>query len=79
MSDLREKLIASGVRSLRKFGYPTASEENILTDPVFSEFFKSQLKEAQEQLKDTPGKLAEGARLIILEMISECVGLGLNP
>jgi hypothetical protein len=76
MSIVREKLIASGVRSLREFGYPTASEENILTDPLFSAFFKSQLEEAHEQLKDAPGKLAEGARLIILEMISECVGLG---
>jgi hypothetical protein len=45
MSDFRNKLIAAGVRNLKEFGYPHATELNILTDLVYSQFFERMLKE----------------------------------
>ena len=39
----REQLIAAGVRNLKEFGYPSCNEQNILTDYVYSSFFKSML------------------------------------
>lgn len=42
---MRDKLIAAGVRNLKEFGYDAVNSENILTDTVFSMFFKSMLKD----------------------------------
>lgn len=42
---VRAKLIAAGVRNLKEFGYPSVTAENILTDSVFSQLFKSMLKD----------------------------------
>lgn len=42
---VREKLIAAGVRNLQEFGYEAASKDNILTDEVYSMFFKSMLND----------------------------------
>lgn len=47
MTDFRQKLIESGVKSLKEFGYPQVDAENILTDEIYSEFFKSLLEDAQ--------------------------------
>ncbi len=41
----RDKLLAAGVRNLKEFGYHGVTKDNILTDYVFSAFFKSMLKE----------------------------------
>lgn len=45
MSEIREKLIAAGVRNLKEFGYPGVNAGNILTDRIFSAFFLSMLEE----------------------------------
>ena len=42
---LRDKLLAAGVRNLKEFGYPGVTTENILTDSVYSAFFRSMLEE----------------------------------
>ena len=42
---IREKLIDSGVRNLKEFGYPAVNSENILTDYIYSRMFKSMLEE----------------------------------
>ncbi len=42
---IRKKLIESGVRNLREFGYPDVDTENILTDMIYSRFFKSMLED----------------------------------
>lgn len=42
---VRDKLITAGVRNLKEFGYPSVTQENILTDVVFSKFFKSMLED----------------------------------
>lgn len=41
---IREHLIAAGVKNLHEFGYPTCTAENILTDCVYREFFRSMLE-----------------------------------
>lgn len=41
----RNVLIAAGVKNLKEFGYPQVTKENILTDKIYSGFFKSMLEE----------------------------------
>lgn len=42
---MRKKLIESGVRNLRAYGYPGCNADNILTDRIYSAFFASMLKD----------------------------------
>jgi len=42
---LKDLLIKNGVRNLHEFGYEFANKENILTDEICKEFFKSMLKD----------------------------------
>lgn len=42
---MREKLIANGVKNLKEFGYPEVNETNILTDVIYSAFFKNMLQD----------------------------------
>ncbi len=41
---MRSQIIAAGVANLKEFGYPNVDAENILTDPIYSAFFKSMLE-----------------------------------
>lgn len=43
--DVRTMLLESGVRNLKEYGYPSVNAENILTDRIFSAFFKTMLEE----------------------------------
>lgn len=43
--NMRDKLIAAGVRNLKEFGYPSVNAENILTDKIYRMFFKSMLED----------------------------------
>lgn len=43
--NIRAKLIAAGVRNLREYGYPKCDESNILTDKIYSAFFRSMLED----------------------------------
>lgn len=45
MNPVRDRLIAAGVRNLQEFGYPDVDKVNILTDEIYSGFFKSMLKD----------------------------------
>ena len=42
---MREKLIAAGVKNLKEWGYPEVTAETILTDIIYSGFFKSMLED----------------------------------
>lgn len=42
---IRTTLISAGVKNLRAFGYPAASEDNILTDLIYSRFFDNMLEQ----------------------------------
>ena len=61
---MRDKLIAAGVRNLKEFGYPSVTPENILTDIIYSGFFKS-------MLEDNLGKGADDAINALLAEIGE--------
>jgi hypothetical protein len=45
MSPIQQQLIRAGVKNLKEFGYPQCNESNILTDHIFSAFFKSMLED----------------------------------
>ena len=49
--DIRGQLLKSGVSNLKEFGYPAVDEKNILTDMIYSRFFKSMLEEAIETVQ----------------------------
>jgi len=65
MSDLRDKIIDSGVRNLREFGYQHCDRKNILTDAIYKQFFLSMLKD-----NDKPGrsKALQEVRSLIKEI-----------
>lgn len=41
---IENKLIDAGVRNLQEFGYPGCTKDNILTDMIYSAFFKNMLE-----------------------------------
>lgn len=45
LKQIEGNLISAGVKNLKEFGYPSVNNENIVTDTVYSEFFKSMLKD----------------------------------
>lgn len=64
---IREKLLRAGVANLKEFGYPNVNTVNILTDPIYSAFFLS-------MLRDNKGKVPQ-ADPIISELIGEIESL----
>lgn len=42
---LEDRLKANGVKNLKEFGYAHANMDNIMTDDVYKEFFKSMLND----------------------------------
>lgn len=40
---IKNHLLKAGVKNLKEYGYPDADVQNILTDAIFVEFFKSML------------------------------------
>ena len=58
-SIVQQKLIKAGVRNLREFGYPDCDSKNILTDMIYSAFFKTMLDDSPIHRKDVEGLLAE--------------------
>ena len=52
MADIRAVLIGAGVKNLKEFGYPDVSVDNILTDMIYSKFFKGML---EDTIADYPG------------------------
>ena len=42
---IKQHLLEAGVKNLKEFGYPQVDTENILTDVVYSGFFKSMLED----------------------------------
>ena len=59
MNEIRDKLIAAGVKNLQEFGYPSCNKDNILTDYVFSRFFLSMLGENKGHGKDIDAAIGE--------------------
>jgi hypothetical protein len=42
---IRQHLLSSGVKNLKEFGYQEVNDENLLTDQIYSAFFKSMLED----------------------------------
>jgi len=42
---MNNRIIEQGVKNLKEFGYPGVNADNILTDMIYSEFFRSMLKD----------------------------------
>jgi len=59
---IRQRLIEGGVKNLKEFGYPGVSEENIITDEVYSRIFVGMLRD----------NLGHGFDKEINQLISEC-------
>lgn len=61
---IREHLLKSGVTNLKEFGYPDVTIETILTDIVYSGFFKSML----EDNKGSDNQVDEVINQLLLEI-----------
>jgi len=48
MDEIKQKLLEAGVKNLKEFGYPSVDTENILTDMIYSGFFKGMLEDTIE-------------------------------
>lgn len=53
MTPTQKHLIAAGVKNLKEYGYPHVTVENILTDTIYSAFFKSMLEDNKGKGVDT--------------------------
>ncbi len=42
---LKEKIITNAIKNLNEFGYEHVTPENIMTDDVYSQFFRSMLND----------------------------------
>ena len=67
----RNTLIRSGVNSLGAFGYLDVRPENLLTDPLYSAFFKSMLEGELDEVQRANPSVAN----VMRDLISECAGL----
>lgn len=47
---IKKHLLSKGVENLKKFGYPGVNSKNIVTDKVYSMFFKSMLEETIDEV-----------------------------
>ncbi len=75
MDDLRKTLLASGVRNLKQFGYPTVTPENIMTDMIYRTFFKSMLEETRDAKIVKTSRNAKTILPVVNEMLAEIEAL----
>lgn len=62
---IREHLLKAGVTNLKEFGYPDVTTETILTDDIYSGFFKSMF----EDNKGNNNQVDEVIHQLLLEII----------
>ena len=48
---IEQQMIEAGVKNMNASGYQAVNAENILTDPIYSEFFKRMLEQTIGQSK----------------------------
>lgn len=65
--DTESKLITAGVRNLREWGYPKCDTNNIMTDPIYSQFFAS-------MLEDNLGRSNKEIDVVIRSLLQKCNG-----
>ena len=57
--EIKQKLLQNGVKNLIEFGYPDVNTENILTDIVYSDMFKSMLNDNKGYKNDIDEAIEE--------------------
>lgn len=67
----RDTVLASGVKSLRRYGYRSCTEENIMTDMVYSAFFKTLLEKTIEECESSCLQAVYDVKRICLALIKE--------
>ena len=67
----RDTVLVSGVKSLRKYGYRSCTEENIMTDMVYSAFFKTLLEKTIEECESSCLQAVYDVKRICLALIKE--------
>lgn len=65
---LRKRFVDIIVKSLREFGYPSANEENVFTDHIYSTIFLQQLREGLGGLPENKPKTREVVQMLIAEI-----------
>lgn len=65
---LRQRFVSIIVKSLREFGYPSANEQNVFTDYVYSTIFLQQLREGLGGLPESKPKTREVVQGLIDEI-----------
>ena len=66
MNPIKTALINKGIEALKEYGYPSVTAENILTDEIYSSFFKEMLRGSIGQSRDIDNAII-GICLIINE------------
>lgn len=66
MNVIETALIKKGVEALKDYGYPEVSEDNIISDEIYSSFFKEMLRGSIGQSRDIDNAII-GICLIINE------------
>lgn len=59
IEEIKTNLIAAGIKNLKEFGYPEVNAENILTDEIYSEFFKSMINDNKGNGSDIDNAIDE--------------------
>ena len=59
---IKRKLIIAGISNLKEFGYEQVDKENILTDDIYSQFFRL-------MLNDNLGKTVGAVDIAIFELL----------
>jgi hypothetical protein len=67
-TSLRSAIIRAGVKNLKELGYPTVNKDNILTDAVYSLFFRKML---EDQANITNNHELEQARKELLQAVTK--------
>ena len=62
---IRSKLLEAGVRNLQEFGYPSCSVSNILTDRIYSAFYRGML---EDNLGKSSSRVDEAIKGLIAEI-----------
>lgn len=66
--DVRKSLLTAGVKNLKTFGYPDVNQENILTDMIYREFFRSMLTDSENRPR---GPHADVIRQVQTELLAK--------
>lgn len=66
--DIANKLVLAGIKNLKEIGYPDVDAENIITDEVYSSFFKVMLEDNKGNGKQIDAVIDELLMCMTLEL-----------